>query len=332
MRIGFKLAALSGALSMAMGGSAIAGNADLKFDGWTVDNGTIDHSTSSTCANANIDCQDILGDFGSATPGFKQLKVTDKTGATDVQYIMTIITDQDAGATGAQTAADLNFYDVSYVKMGNNTSNENGLKSQQVIKDVSGGTAFVSTTDINSGWAADAGIDPITISQSLGNDGDAQTASDNFSSVFQYASTVGADGKRNGFDMSIDQATGLDGTDLQIFALREKQGTKLVADPDPSSVTLPDQFTGGTATWASGDDLKSIWIGQKIDINNEPGVVADSYFGYVSYDNLSDNQFVISDYSLDGLADGSGWTTATGEATPELKLPCLADPSGASCP
>jgi hypothetical protein len=328
MRKGFKLAALASALSMVMGGSAMAANADLTFNGWTVDNGTIDYSSGGVCTTAGYSCSEIA--TGS---GFKQVQVTKG----EDNYVMTIVTDQTATAANPAEVDALGFYDVSYVRMGSiavgNSGNQNveGITGQQKISETSSdGTAFESMTDINTGWATD-GNDPapVKISQSLINNGDPGTEFDNFGSGFSYSSSNDVDGIRNGFEMKIDQVTGLNSSDDQVFALRQRQGNKLTG---ADSVTLAGNGTGvdntgGTVSWDGAiaeDGIKSIWIGQRIDL----GGVGSGDFGYVSYENTNDPGSLISEFALNTLDDAANWDAATGGSD----LPCVSDLTGATCP
>ena len=302
MHKSFKLAALAGALSMVIGGSAVAANHDLAFDGWTVSNGQIDErgdGTASVCSGGAYDCSTI-----AAGLGFKQIQVTAVAGTVGAvagdSYIMTIVTDQNAN-TG-----DTNFFsDVSFVKMKLNVgggggttvnNNENGISARQTITELSGTAgstaSFDSTTDINTGWSVSG--TPIVISQSLVDDGDTSIAGDDFRSNFDYTSQNDSDpnsatyGERTGFTLSVDQTAGLASAgdplsvdDTQVFALREVQGTLSTIAGD---VTL----SGGTASWVAGDDVKAIWLGQTINLDSVNATTGGlgSSFGYLSFENI----------------------------------------------
>ena len=160
MQKGFRITAMMGALSMAISGSAFALD-NTSFGGWTVSNGTIDHSNASICQSTDFDCSVVAN--GS---GFKQLQVSPSASNTtadpSTSYIMTIVTDQNANSTTGIGDPNLGFYDVSFVKMqvslgGSGSGNVNGIFGQQSISDVSGSgtsaTQFKSTTNISTGWA-----------------------------------------------------------------------------------------------------------------------------------------------------------------------------------
>lgn len=344
----YKLAAFAGALSIVVTGSAIAANHDLVFDGWSVTNGEIDEvgtTGTSVCSTGTYDCNTVAtGD------GFKQVQVTAKPGTVGAvageSYIMTIVTDQNAN--GAPGAGDLGFYDVSFVKMklslgGGSISdnNENGIAAQQRISEVTvgpgggTGTAFTSTTDINTGWSVAA--TPVSISQTLVDNGDTATSGDNFDSSFSYQSSNDlTTGLRDGFAMSINQIAGLASAedplsvnDVQVFTLRERQGTMLAST---GSVAL----AGTTMNWVNGDDIKAIWLGQTINLDstNTGAGGLGSTFGYLSFENVND--------PITGPATEFGFATSNAEGAwvwdPEFnigagsKAPCLTDPSGATCP
>jgi len=349
MHKSFKLAALAGALSMVMGGSAMAANHDLVFDGWTVTNGQIDEvgtTGSSVCATTTYDCNTV-----ASGDGFKQIQVTAVPGTAGAvageSYIMTIVTDQNANGTPG--AGSLGFYDVSFVKMklslgggATTNNNENGIAAQQRISETTastgGGTAtsFDSTTDINTGWSVAA--TPVSISQSLVDNGDTATSGDNFDSSFMYqSSNDAATGLRDGFAMSIDQVAGLASAadplsvnDVQVFALRERQGTMLASGA--GSVNL----AGSDVSWVNGDDIKAIWLGQTINLDSTSAAAGGlgSTFGYLSFDNVSNS--TINPATEFGFATSNAqsawvWDPAFNIGAGSA-APCLSDPSGATCP
>jgi len=348
MHKSFKLAALAGALSMVMGGSALAANHDLSFTGWTVSAGQVNEAgtdgTSVCATGSNYDCNVI-----AAGDGFKQVQVTAQAGSQGAvageSYIMTIVTDQNA--TGTPGADTLGFYDISFVKMqlnlgggGQNTNNENGIAARQSIAestaDTGGGTAtsFKSTTDINTGWST--AVTPVSISQSLVDNGDTGTPGDNFDSSFNYQSSNDANGVRDGFAMSIDQIAGLasagvaaSADDVQVFSLRERQGTML-ASAD-SSVTLG----ADTVSWTAGNDIKAIWIGQTINLDDTSTAAGGlgSTFGYLSFENVSNNSAPATEFGFATSNASSAWVWDPAfNIEANSKAPCLADPSGATCP
>ena len=343
MQKGFRIAALAGALSMAMGGTASAANHDLEFGGWSVTGGQIDHNSAAVCQSTNYDCNVV-----AAGNGFKQIQVspsaTNTTTPSTDSYIMTVVTDQDA--SGAYGAGDLGFYDVSFVKMQmslggtGSTQNENGIFAEQKIEEVTtvgaaAATQFNSTTNISTGWAT-AAASPVSISQSLIDNGDTATAGDDFSSTFMYGSDNDAAGTRTGFEMSIDQKAGLasanqpsSANDVQVFALRERQGTKLAAS---GSVAL-----SGTSSmsWAAGDDIKAIWLGQTINLDDQAAIAGGlgSTFGYLSFDNVSgDTAAPISEFGFATSNADQAWVWDPAFNIGTSGTPCLSDPSGVNCP
>lgn len=346
MQKGFKIAALAGALSMAMGGAATAANHDLEFGGWSATGGQIDHTSASVCLNANYDCSVV-----AAGDGFKQIQVSPSatntaTPSTD-SYIMTIVTDQNA--SGAYGAGDLGFYDVSFVKMqmnlgGTGTTNENGIFAEQKISEITTNgaataTSFDSSTNISTGWAT-AAASPVSISQNLQDSGDTAVGGDDFKSSFMYGSDNDANGTRTGFEMSIDQTAGLasagqaaSANDIQVFALRERQGTKLTGTS--GQVALGGNTMSWDATGATPQDIKAIWLGQTINLDDQNANAGGlgSTFGYLSFDNVADATAPVTEFGFAASNADSAWvwdpafnTTGTSGA------PCLADPSGANCP
>jgi len=344
MSKGFKLAALAGAMSMALSGAASAA-ADVPnfiYDGWTVSGGNInENAAGSMCASSLYSCSVV-----ASGAGFKQINVTEVADASSgTSYIMTIVTDQDAGAAGGTGAADLGFSDVSFVRMnltlgGVSGNGESGITARQNISETGTGKAFSSITDINTGWAGGNGAN-IVIEQTLsdvGKDVDANGnaapgfAGDDFSAGFIYRSKNDpATGKSVGFEMSIDQVAGLaqsaggaDANDIQVFALREKKGVYVTADSSASSrnpngidLNLADA-NNPVITWAGdttasggtpGDDIKAIWIGQQINLGSTPdtgSLSLGSSFGYVSFENVTTQQ-ADSAFGFSATNSGSAW-------------------------
>jgi hypothetical protein len=336
----FKLAALVGALSMVIGGSAMATNHDLVFGGWTVTAGVInEQGDGSVCSSGAYDCSVIASGLG-----FKQLQVSAVAGTPGAvagdSYIMTIVTDQLANSSDTNS-----FSDVSFVKMKLNVggggqttnNNENGIHAQQTIKEAGGiggvATVFDSTTDINTGWSVSG--TPIVISQSLSDAGaDTTIRGDDFNSAFNYSSQNDTNvdsptyGQRTGFTLDIDQTAGLYSAnspqskdDTQVFALRERQGTM---SEIAGNVTL----ASGTESWVVGDDIKAIWLGQTINLDSDgstPGGANSlgSAFGYLSFQNVGSGNTPTTEFGFgtSNAAGAWGWDEATFGAAPTLAQP-----------
>ncbi|MDH3325955.1 MAG: hypothetical protein OEM38_04475 [Gammaproteobacteria bacterium] len=367
----FQIATLAGALTLAMSSaSAIT----LDFGGWVAGGeagGDIDHSQATVCTQANMSCSVIASGLG-----FKQLMVNDANDQTGSSYIMTIVTDQNAKGTAG--SAELGFSDVSFVKMkltlGGATSdvNQNGITAHQEIKENLTGTSFISTSDINTGWALDPATSkaPIVISQELKDDGIADFTGDDFESGFLYRShnsttaVAGGDpvdsGIRDGFEMSIDQTAGLaSGTssvdnaskdDIQVFALRQKQGVLLSASSAPINLNSDTS----AVSWDAGDNAKAIWIGQQVNLDTKPLAAGEtgglgSSFGYLSFQNttaleydaqgnptgLGGDKTVESAFGFTGNQSLTAWkwdsefnVAGAGEGAAIMGTPCLADAKG----
>lgn len=336
MRNSFKLAALAGALSMAIGSSATAAPGDLSFDGWTVGGtatgGTVHFNTATVClAGSGYSCSEI-----ASGDGFAQVKVesTDSGGDGD-SYVMTIVTDQNAGAGDtAKASTELGFSDVSFIRMkitlgvDAQQNDENvGMMGRQLINEFADGTQFDSETLINTGWAEVGATNPLQISQRLVNDGETSTVGDDFETGFLYKSTNNAVGIRNGYMMDIDQIAGLatagdskSTDDSQAFALRQRQGTFVNSD---GSVSMGTGDNAKSMTWTgdatSGDDIKAIWTGQKI-------TSMASHFGYLSYDNKNDVADPIADFNLTESVASGAWGTWDVDAFGAK--PCAGNPQG----
>ncbi|MDH5257188.1 MAG: hypothetical protein OEX07_04250 [Gammaproteobacteria bacterium] len=335
MSKGFQLATLAGALTIALSGNVSA----LDFGGWDVKkDGNIDITNAGVCVDAAYTCSVV-----ASGAGFKQVSVSNALDPSDnVSYIMTIVTDQNAGdATGVQRG-DLGFSDVSFVKMkltlgGASDAGESGITASQIIKDTGTGTTFSSTTDINTGWAATADAN-VRIAQNLFEDGGTPGAfaGDDFKSGFTYASNNDAtSGVATGFEIKIDQTAGLaSGTqtdpsanDVQVFALREKSGDMLTSAKATPGIDLTDNNIADGVTWVAGNDIKAIWIGQQINLGTSTDLLAGSLgssFGYLSFDNLSNDAPAQTAFGFGSKNSTSAWVwddafhVGTGDVNPVL--------------
>jgi len=350
MQKGFQVAALTGALLTAMSGASFAAD-NLSFGGWDVTKGTVDHTKAAICQSDQFDCVVVAGG-----DGFKQIQVNPSTENTTTDpndsYVMTIVTDQQA--SGAYGGTGLQFYDVSFIKMkmnlgGNGDSvNQNGIFAEQKILDsttsgASNSATFKSASNISTGWAL-GGSSPVVISQELVDNGDVNMAGDDFESNFRYASDNDATtGARTGFEMSIDQVAGLQSAgqttsakDIQVFALRERQGTKLSGTS--GSVALGGTTMTWDATDATGsqtEDVKAIWLGQSINLDDTSASqgALGSTFGYLSFDNVSDAALPSSEFGFAASkAQGAGdwqWDPVFNfDATTAAGAPNICDPTG----
>jgi len=307
MQKGFKIAAVAGALSIALSGSAFAANTiGLNFNGVGVNGGIINYSgTGSVCANTDQWSCTVVTGGDSANKGFVQIEVdpTSNNTANNTPYIMTIITDPTATATNVTDASTYSsgpggvtnaFYDMNFVPM-SGTNTTNGIMGQQGINQINTDSttgdvtkSFDATTNLNTGWAV-INNTPLKLSQHVNDKGDLSNAFDNFTSGFTYE-TAGASGDSpTGFAMAIDQTTGLytvgqampvSGTDIASFAYREAQGDKL-AGGGPLTLTDSSGVDHTLAAWTGGctpavggcsndtADVKSIWLGQNIDFTGQ---------------------------------------------------------------
>ncbi len=347
MRNSFNLASVAGAM-LAMSAAANAQLPAGAFDQLAVDPTTKAVSMPSYCQSqgGTEQCSVI-----ASGEGFLQIMVGATAGVPggtapgQDTYVMTFVADQTAAKS---------FFDQSYVKLSNNTptgavnQTNPGIAAVQTIveTDAVRGGGFESTTQIaTSSWAKTAlnTTADIKIGQNLVDLGGTFTGQptptvsptavnddgDNFFSDFSFESIAGGNG---GMKMEIGQIAGLyavggDQADKQTFAFREKRGVAYTTTANATGITIG----ADTMTWAAGDDIKAIWMGQRIVIPNitDAGDSMTSNFGYVAFDNLSDTNPAISASGFgagnaagpwDGLWDGEFGTA-----------PCLSDPSGAGC-
>ena len=323
---GFKAAAILGVLSPLYMGSASAQlPAAMTFTDWTQDAaGTI----SDTCPSG-FSCEVI-----ASGPGFLQMSIAPTGAVGGDAFIKTIVSEAGtAGAAGGQP-----FFDVSFTRMSMNLgsdaqTNVNGIVGMQHISDNSQSTAFTSDTSIRTGWGQETGAPSIEISQQLEEFGATANVGDDFLSAFNYKSDLDpVSGARTGFEMEIDQVAGLaqgvgSTTDVQVFTLREFQGTRM---PGSGTVTLPNLDSTGAAqtlSYGPNDDVKAIWIGQSVDLSSTTaggGTPMGSLFGYQSYENVGDTTQTANPISYFSLFQAGPWTWS-----PDMgATPCMSDSNG----
>ena len=291
MRKGFNIAAVTGAVAMAVSG-VVGAAGHPAFGGYNYTSSTkaIDVLGSATCATHT--CSVVAqGD------GFVQFMASNNDGET---FIGTIVHDEQTGVGATPNT----FTDESYIKMElstggtGNTDINGGISAQQNISEASAdGTQFNSNVALSTGLfnPAVGGTDPvtITITQTLGNNGgtDAGVVGDDFQTDFLYAARTNADGVRTGFIMEIDQVAGLETStdattvnDVQAFTYREVAGADLTTN---GTMRVNNGNVVGTdmLDYAAGEDIKAVWLGQNVNIGAGELNGLGGSFSYLSYEN-----------------------------------------------
>ena len=278
----------------------------VAFDGWSVNNGVID--ASSSCSNG-VTCNTLVQD-----DGFLYQEVVTPQGS----FYRTIITEE--GATG--NAASLSFADETFIPFNNLTGVD--ISNKQAIRDPASGfesTAVIDRDPFING-AGDL-VNPMVI------DIDQTLAVDGFLSEFhllQNDAVVGTEsyfGKSMDIVQSMTQPTENSSDGFQSgFDLREREGwqlseqnNELVLDPftPAGSMTL-----GGTQVdWEEGDRVRSTWIAS---LNDE---VSAQGFAAQKIENLSTGVSA-HEVNIDAgtVIDPFAWNENTFGAPPSLpRLP-----------
>lgn len=242
-----------GSAMLISAGAAMAGPpGSISYGGFTAVNGTI----TAPCPTAATSCGAAI-----TGKGFFQRSIV-VGGQT---YFQTITGDTDANVASAADISDLAFYDENFVQQGGGS----GIADSQSLF-AAGTTAnpgdFTASTAINSGWA-NTGGDVITLSQGI----------DDTANGFNLGFTFTGDGT-NATSLSVTQSINLDGTDKQVFDLRQQ-----VATSDDTSDPLPD-VAGSTIGWLTGEIIQAVWMGQKVTVT-DAGDVQSS--GFQSYTNVT---------------------------------------------
>jgi len=290
----FKAASSVGAVALVLSGAAMAASPTGAFNGWSVTSGviapTVACPTGFSCATA------VTGD------GFYQRQITDSLGN---DYFQTIITDK--GVTGSPTANDLTFSDENYVRTGNVSGLADKTQMKEVVTSGTLTTTFEGSTELGTGWAnggTPGTDDTVQIYQGIIAN-DTAVGAEDFDAKFWLRQTgaEGATGKRMRISSGVDiqESTSQPGT--QDFVLVELSGNENTA------IGTANLGTAGSVTWAAGDRIKAIWVGQ--DMAAISGV--NQEFGYTSYEDFTGTTGAASTFSL--LAGAStapvDWTVGT---------------------
>lgn len=325
VRDSIRVVGLAGMMAMAV---PFAIEADPVFDNWSASGGTItpDTGAGSYCGQATVTCTALVsGD------GFLQQEVVD-AGTT---YIQTIIT--DAGVTGSP--ASLPYSDESFIKQGANS----GVMSQQRSTDNSSPTFnFSNTATLYTGWASafiptGSGMGNMNINQSFTDQGNAAVDGDGLFNSFVMNINQDATGTVTGKKMSLRQDLGMgDGvaantTDAQSFVVEQRSGNLNTAAGSLALQASSSGTGGGTVSWAAGDDVLVVWLGQQVDTAAPGAGTSLSKFGFESVTNRSStptptsaSTFSTAQVNVDdgqgGVAAPYAWDAAFG-AKPTLTLP-----------
>lgn len=300
-------------------GSAMA--AGPGFNSMTVD-GTGNISGCPTEAAGQ--CNTLLTEAG-----FLQQEVTVGTGGSAVTYIQTVVIDVPTASAGALT--DQAFADNTFIRMGGGS----GIKGQQILNDQSddyssSGNDFDSTTTLLIGWAEETGVANLAVTQELWdnnatgrvnssgvNPTDASQEEDDFYNQFTLGVNLDTNGNATGKSMDMVQDVGLSdptvsspGNDFQKFVVMQRSGDLQTTAGTHTLDSGSGVGTGGTVSWASGEDVMVAWLGQRVAL----GGIGSSNFGFMSVDNVDTTTAPISTFStssFDATATPFNWTTTS---------------------
>jgi len=248
MRRANKVLLTMGSAMLISAGAAVAGP-PAAYNGYSSASGTI----TATCPTGSFDScgTAITGD------GFFQRSVV-IGGQT---YFQTIVLPNGANVSNSADIANLAFADENFVKQGGGE----GIADSQHLFAAGVSTNpgdFTADTLINSGWAQGTADSVIALTQSV-----VDTAVG-----FNLGFGLTGDGV-NTTSVDVTQSVALDKTlalpDKQEFALH-----RLTATAAGTSVALPNS---ASVTWASGDVIQAVWMGQSVT------AVATQVSGYQAY-------------------------------------------------
>jgi len=270
----FRAASSLGAVALVLSGAAMAASPTGTFDAWGVTTGTITPtSTGGTGANCPTGFTCATAVTGE---GFYQRQITEDSSGND--FFQTIITDKTVtGAPGALT-----FSDESYVRTGNVSGLADKTQMQEVTTTGTLTETFEGSTELGTGWANGGSNDLAEIYQAIIADDSASGAED-FDAKFwlKQLGAEGAAGKlmRISSQVDIQEATTTPaaGAGSQDFVLVELSGS------ENSALGTADLGVDGSITWAAGDRIKAIWVGQ--DMAAIDGVQQE--FGFTAYEDFT---------------------------------------------
>lgn len=259
MRRANKVLLTMGSAMLISSGAAMAGPpGSIAYGGYTASSGTI----SAACPGTADSC-------GAAITGNGFFQRSIVVGGTT--FFQTIVVPTGANVTTSGDIANLAFADENFVQQGGGT----GISDNQHL--FAAGTTsnpgdFTADTAINSGWAQGGG-DVIVLSQ------DVVDASAGFNLGFSLT----GDGT-NTTSLSVTQDVSLGGSDSQKFDLRQLTASSA---GDTSAFTLAGP-TGGTISWASGEVIQAVWMGQAVTTAGSTQQLS----GFQGYTNVSTSSTV----------------------------------------
>lgn len=282
-------------LSLLTSGAAFAAP-PVAYDGWRVDNGVVDTSTS--CSAASISCKTIATDNG-----FKYEEVT----TPDYVFLRLILTDADA--TGATT--DLSFTNETFSPFALvNKGIAQGAATKQVVRDAALGFELVSEVQkgnmrgLNAATAED--MYTTKLSQTFANaDFTSGFKYKNYTNFYSAQATNPDSNTERGRTLEITQEVLVgepgDATKKQAFVHKQQKGSAGNNDSNfnfapnagvlppvfmvngqyfsksplttAGSMTLPVTVNGAATTgtnsvaWAEGNDISTTWIAQSSNVN-----------------------------------------------------------------
>ncbi len=258
MRKVTKLAISFGSAALMLGGGAFA---QLPTLGST----TLDANGLPTDAPTGGACNNVAAGAVCSAPianeaGFMQREVRVGT----ERFIQTIIND------GALTGAGQGFASEDFVRFNNANvpgGSVQGIMSQLTVRDaVSNDNFFVSTSNIQSGWAVNGGDARAVIDMQITDNTQAATNL-GFDTQFSVDTSFNAATNTNTLNaLSADQTVGLGGaagsTDKQRFYTEIKQAAN--AGSSDLATVGTGTVRGNGATWAAGEVIQVVWAGQQV--------------------------------------------------------------------
>jgi len=288
MRKVTKLAISFGSAALILGGGAFA-------QGPTLGSTTLDPNTGvpSGCP-AGFTCLAPIANEA----GFLQREVTNGT----ERYIQTIIQDGSvaAGAVGQGFASE------DFVRF-NNTGQQSaqGIRSQLTVRDAAAADSFfISTSNIEAGWAVNGGDAQAVIDMQI-QDGGQAGQNLGFDTQFSVDTSFNAATGLNTLNsLRADQTVGLgltgavNNNDRQRFYTEIKQAA--AAGSSDLATVGTGTVRGNGATWAAGEVIQVVWAGQQ--------VAGTPQFGTQTVNNVTQNNLGVPNFtSLTDLASPGPW-------------------------
>lgn len=308
----------------------------VAFDGYTVSNGSVSAGCPATTSNGApiTSCVDTVSDNGMLQREITVGGVSAEAGKY-IQFILTDIGVSGDAAAAAFTASrgTLNFTNEDFVKMNNRGA---GIASQQRLIESTMVSAtiedrFEMAQEYEFGWAR-SGLTPWVSTFEDISQVDYSVNPTNPDVIFQSRADVISNNSLFSTDIDVGltqfvDLTDANGTGNQGFKFKRVAG-QFQNTAHTAPAILPGGTNGGNITWAVGEDISALWLGQ--NITN----MANAGFDHVRYTNntLPTQSTQLTNLGVNATNSPSSWSNPPFGPAPTLTAPTVTATATVSAP